>query len=308
MKISRRVSYILCLFVCCCSLITGCGKKESRVPNTKKSVEAVLQEQIEKEEKKETSTESTAEERKETEKTEEKSKVVKEVSKETKKKEKKTREKTEDTASSTEVEQENSEIKEEKQEDEKEIVQDTKEDSKEKKETKKQEKEVKEKESKDTKVKKDAKKTEDTKQEIKEEKEIKEPSKKKEETVKKEQKTSTIDYDLTKMNSDMIYATVFQMMIDPDSYIGKTIKMKGLYYASYNELNDKYYHFVVVADAAACCSQGIEFVWGDGSHVYPDEYPLDETEVEVTGVFEGYQEDGEDNTYYRLKNSVFRIM
>ena len=44
-----------------------------------------------------------------------------------------------------------------------------------------------------------------------------------------------VDYDLTTMSRGMIYATVYQMMAEPDDYIGKTIRMDGLYYAGYAE-------------------------------------------------------------------------
>ena len=40
----------------------------------------------------------------------------------------------------------------------------------------------------------------------------------------------------------------------------------------------------------ACCAQGLEFVWGDGSHKYPDEYPAEDTEIEVQGTFKTYKE------------------
>ena len=38
-----------------------------------------------------------------------------------------------------------------------------------------------------------------------------------------------VDYDLTQMNGDMVYATVYQMMADPSTYEGKTFRMEGLY-------------------------------------------------------------------------------
>lgn len=120
--------------------------------------------------------------------------------------------------------------------------------------------------------------------------------------------TSEVDVDLTIMSSTMVYAEVNQMMVSPEDYIGKTVKMRGLYYASYYEANEKYYHCVIISDATACCSQGIEFIWGDGSHIYPDEYPSDETLVEVTGIFETYQEDGDTNLYCRLKNAEMKIL
>ena len=92
---------------------------------------------------------------------------------------------------------------------------------------------------------------------------------------------SDVDYDLTNMNKDMVYAAFYQLMVEPDKYIGKTLCIDGLYYTGQNEKTGTYYHYSIIKDALACCSQGLEFVWGDVSHVYPDEYPKDETEMQV---------------------------
>ncbi len=107
----------------------------------------------------------------------------------------------------------------------------------------------------------------------------------------------SVDVDLTALSSTMVYAEVYNMMTDPDAYMGKTIKMSGQYYSSYFEETEQYYFFVVISDATACCQQGIEFIW-NGEHTYPEDYPEDGTEVEVTGVFGSYQE--LDQTYYCL--------
>lgn len=120
--------------------------------------------------------------------------------------------------------------------------------------------------------------------------------------------SENIDYDLTAMNADMVYATVYQLMINPNDYIGKRIKIRGRYYATWYEPTQKYYHYIIIEDAMACCAQGLEFVWDDGSHIYPDEYPSDETEVEATGIFETYQEEGDPNLYCRLKDASFSII
>lgn len=107
-----------------------------------------------------------------------------------------------------------------------------------------------------------------------------------------------VDVDLTVMNSDMVYATVYQMMVDPDSYVGKKIKMDGNYYTAEDPETGVRYFFVIIQDATACCSQGLEFVWDDGSHVYPDEYPADNAEVEVEGTFELYKDNPDDQMQY----------
>ena len=118
-----------------------------------------------------------------------------------------------------------------------------------------------------------------------------------------------VDIDITSMSSDMIYSTVYQLMMDPQSYVGKQIKIKGNYYSQWFEDTQQYYHFVIIQDATACCQQGLEFVWEDGSHVYPDEYPAENTEVEVIGTFETYKDNPDDEfDYCRLGNAKMVVL
>ena len=106
-----------------------------------------------------------------------------------------------------------------------------------------------------------------------------------------------VDVDLTAMSSTMVYAEVYNMLMDPGLYMGKTVRMSGPYYASYYDETGKYYHYVIIEDATACCQQGMEFIW-NGDHVYPSDYPEDFTRIEVTGTFEYYEE--LDYPYYYL--------
>ena len=145
-------------------------------------------------------------------------------------------------------------------------------------------------------------KVDETKESISE---TKESSNKGNETTDKAKDTG-VDYDLTTMNSDMVYASVYQLMVDPETYVGKTFKMQGTYYSTFYEPTNKYYHYVIIEDAAACCAQGLEFVWGDGSHVYPDEYPANESKVEVSGTFETYKEGEDERLYCRIVNATMR--
>ena len=114
---------------------------------------------------------------------------------------------------------------------------------------------------------------------------------------------AAVDVDLSVMDSDMIYATVYQMMSDPEQYVGKTFRIEGKFYVTYDEMTKNQYYYCVIKDATECCAQGLEFVWGDGSHIYPDEYPTDGTEVVVDGTFELYMEN--DSRYCRLANADF---
>ncbi|WP_274969881.1 hypothetical protein [Lachnoanaerobaculum orale] len=109
-----------------------------------------------------------------------------------------------------------------------------------------------------------------------------------------------VDYDLSSMGPDMVYATIYQMMIDPKSYVGKSFKVTGNYYSSYSKENDQYYHFCMVKDAAACCAQGLELLWADDNMNKHENCPDEEALVTVEGVFETYEEG--QNTYGRLKD------
>ena len=117
-----------------------------------------------------------------------------------------------------------------------------------------------------------------------------------------------VDYDLTKMVQNVAYATVYQMLINPTAFEGKTIRIEGNYYGALYEPTSKYYYYVMVADGTGCCSQGLEFIWDDGSHVYPDEYPIDGSEVEVIGTFETYHEEEDETLYCRLRDASITVL
>lgn len=101
-----------------------------------------------------------------------------------------------------------------------------------------------------------------------------------------------VEVDLTTMNADMVYATVYDMTQNPGDYRGRVVRMTGPYYHSYLEETGNDYYYVIIQDATACCAQGLEFVWGAGDHAYPDDYPADGTQVVVCGRFETYEENG----------------
>ena len=97
------------------------------------------------------------------------------------------------------------------------------------------------------------------------------------------------DYiDLTVMSGTMVYSEVLNMMNSPEEYEGKTVKMQGAF--SYAEGTDRYYYACIIADATACCSQGIEFELAE-ERVFPDEYPEAGEQITVEGIFGTYYED-----------------
>lgn len=117
--------------------------------------------------------------------------------------------------------------------------------------------------------------------------------------------TGGVDVDLTILSSTMVYGEVFNITINPEDYLGKTIKLRGEYYASFYEQTEKYYHYAIIADAAACCEQGLEFLL-DGDYTYPEDYPENGKQVEFTGVINSYEELG--LTYYYILVSDFKVL
>ena len=105
------------------------------------------------------------------------------------------------------------------------------------------------------------------------------------------------DVDLTQLSSTMVYSEVYNMMTTPDDYRGKTVKMSGNFAIYQDQITGQIYFACVIADATACCSQGLEFVL-EGDHTYPDDYPELNSVITVTGVFDTYEENG--NIYCQL--------
>ena len=107
-----------------------------------------------------------------------------------------------------------------------------------------------------------------------------------------------VEIDMTKMNATMVYTQVSDMMTSPDDYLGKTVRMSGQFAVYEGDMRN--YYACVIADATACCAQGIEFVL-DGEYRYPEDYPKLGTEVTVVGVFDSYYEGA--NRYIQLINA-----
>ena len=116
-----------------------------------------------------------------------------------------------------------------------------------------------------------------------------------------DEEAAGVDVDLTELSSTMVYSEVYDMMFEPEKYLGKTVRMEGMFAYYYSEAKDTYYYACIIQDATACCAQGIEFVL-EGDYTFPDDYPEAGDDITVTGVFDTYQ-DG-DATYCTLVNAT----
>lgn len=102
-------------------------------------------------------------------------------------------------------------------------------------------------------------------------------------------KYNVIDVDLSSMSGTIAYSQVYDMLYNPSRYEGKIVKMQGPFSVFYSNETKLYYPAVIIKDATACCSQGIEFVLY-GNPDYPSGYPQAGSEITVVGEFEIYYE------------------
>ena len=114
------------------------------------------------------------------------------------------------------------------------------------------------------------------------------------------------EVDLTVLSSTMVYSEVYNMLYnDPESYLGKTVRARGEFSIYQLVVDgvlqpDPVAYACIIADAAACCAEGMEFVL-EGDLTYPDDYPELGTEITVIGEFQSYEENG--MTRYHLVNA-----
>lgn len=113
-------------------------------------------------------------------------------------------------------------------------------------------------------------------------------------------KAEGVDVDLTAMSSTLVYAEVYNIVNEPEKYLGKTIKMSGAYAYTFDDTGKKRYDACIIQDSTACCGGGIEFEL-TGDYKYPEDYPEEGGNICVVGVFDTYTEG--QYTYCTLRNA-----
>ena len=112
------------------------------------------------------------------------------------------------------------------------------------------------------------------------------------------------DFDLTKMSATMIYSTIFDMLVMPEDYVEKVIKVKGWFETYTDPQTAELYYAVVVPDATACCQQGLEFIW-PGDHHFPADFPNPGEDITVTGTYKLTDKDGFTYNYLEASKVEF---
>lgn len=99
------------------------------------------------------------------------------------------------------------------------------------------------------------------------------------------------DIDISRMSGTMVYGQVYQMVMYPSKYLGKHIKMKGIFSSYYDEELERRFYGCVIADALACCSQGLAFELAK-PRKNPEQYPAEGDAIIVEGDFDYEKDEG----------------
>ncbi len=92
---------------------------------------------------------------------------------------------------------------------------------------------------------------------------------------------SDVQIDLTTLSSTMVYSEVSQMVMQPEEYIGKTVRMKGIIVHFKDDESKQEYVSCLIMDALKCCQQGIQF-----NLTKEISLPRDGTEITIKGTYD----------------------
>ena len=105
--------------------------------------------------------------------------------------------------------------------------------------------------------------------------------------------------DLTRLGPRTAYTEVLSMLLAPQEYLGRTIKMDGVYYEMFAANTGLTYHYIGIVDENACCQEGIEIILPEDYPLGWDAYLESDVAITVTGTFGSYEELGA--TYYGIR-------
>ncbi len=132
---------------------------------------------------------------------------------------------------------------------------------------------------------------------------VQEESTEQDEEVNTDPDGDGIDVDLTILSSTMVFAEVYNIVMNPSDYVGQIVKMTGTLNIYRDETTDSTVCAVIIMDATECCEQGIMFVF-DSSYTYPDDYPEAGSIVTVIGEFDVFTSPDSPMMYSYLKEAT----
>ncbi|MFP3041547.1 hypothetical protein LQZ19_06955 [Treponema primitia] len=117
--------------------------------------------------------------------------------------------------------------------------------------------------------------------------------------------------EIVEIKEKMFLAQTNDVYLNPEDYLGKTIKLEGLFKSQYYAENDAAYCFVLRYGPGCCGNDGnagFEIAWdsSDLSDLKNPQYPEDDAWVEAVGVLSSYEEEGYPYLYIALSSLMVK--
>lgn len=119
-------------------------------------------------------------------------------------------------------------------------------------------------------------------------------SEKNESKMEIQQSNDAIDLDLSAMNYNMLSSISFDVLITPEKYVNKRIKVTGNFHSSFHDGHR--YFSVLNWDATGCCLVGFDFIPLAALN-FPEDFPKADEEIIVIGTFK-YADEAEDSLLF----------
>jgi uncharacterized membrane protein YcgQ (UPF0703/DUF1980 family) len=118
--------------------------------------------------------------------------------------------------------------------------------------------------------------------------------------AEKPAKAAAADKPLLEIKEKLFIAQTNDIYLNPEEYMGRRIKLQGMFKTDYYTGNDEPYCFVL-RYGPGCCgydgTAGFEIKWRDGNG---QAFPAEDDWVEAVGVLDSYDEDGYPYIYLAL--------
>ncbi|GMO25150.1 MAG: hypothetical protein Ta2B_04650 [Termitinemataceae bacterium] len=127
--------------------------------------------------------------------------------------------------------------------------------------------------------------------------------------IKKSKNTEISKDKIIEIKEKMFISQVNDVYLNPDEYMGKTIKIEGLYKCETNIETNQQYNYVMRYGPGCCGSDGnvgFEIAYSsaeDGAAVdVKNSFPLEDTWVEAVGLLDSYMENDYPYIYIKLNS------
>ncbi len=113
----------------------------------------------------------------------------------------------------------------------------------------------------------------------------------------------TVDFDLSSQSETMAYSTLNSILMEPETYLGKSIKIKGIYTSQTDITTKSQYSYISYIDTTSCCTLDLEYKYDNYD---PNKLPQLDDSIEIVGVLKSYEEN--DVVFYYIDAYSFEFL